>query len=54
MFPGILLKVYVGAAGWGAISEGGLVNWSIFAAGVAATAALALLLGREARRRLKL
>jgi uncharacterized membrane protein YdjX (TVP38/TMEM64 family)/membrane-associated phospholipid phosphatase len=54
MFPGILLKVYVGAAGWGAISEGGFVNWSIFAAGVAATAALALLFGREARRRLKL
>jgi undecaprenyl-diphosphatase len=54
MLPGILLKVYVGAAGRGAITEGGTLNWSIFAVGVAATVALTLLVGRRVRARLKL
>ncbi|HEV3010377.1 MAG TPA: VTT domain-containing protein [Burkholderiales bacterium] len=54
MLPGILLKVYVGAAGRGAISEGGALNWGIFGAGVAATVVLTLLVGRVVRRRLKL
>jgi undecaprenyl-diphosphatase len=54
MLPGILLKVYIGAAGRGAISEGGALNWSLFALGIAATIMLAVLFGREARKRLKL
>jgi uncharacterized membrane protein YdjX (TVP38/TMEM64 family) len=53
MFPGILLKVYVGAAGRGVLSEGGALNWAMFAAGVAATLALAFLLGRSARKKLE-
>ena len=54
MSPGILLKVYVGAAGRGALIEGGPLNWTIFGAGAAATVALAMLFGREARKRLRL
>jgi hypothetical protein len=54
MLPGILLKVYVGAAGRGAITEGGALNWTIFAAGVAATVALTLIVGRTVRATLKL
>ena len=54
MTPGIVLKVYVGAAGRGALTEGGPLNWTIFGAGAAATVALAVLLGREARKRLRL
>jgi uncharacterized membrane protein YdjX (TVP38/TMEM64 family)/membrane-associated phospholipid phosphatase len=54
MFPGILLKVYVGAAGRGAISEGGLLNWTIFATGVVATVTLAVVVGRRVRKKLKI
>jgi uncharacterized membrane protein YdjX (TVP38/TMEM64 family) len=54
MLPGILLKVYVGAAGRGAITEGGALNWTLFAAGVAATIALTMIVGRKVRARLKL
>jgi undecaprenyl-diphosphatase len=54
MLPGIVLKVYVGAVGRDAFSEGGALNWTLLAAGVAATAALTLLVGRELRKRLKL
>ena len=54
MLPGILLKVYVGAAGRGALTEGGALNWTIFAAGVAATVALTMIVGRMVRARLKL
>lgn len=54
MFPATLLKVYIGAAGWGAISEGGPLNWTLFILGVAATVALALLVGRRARKKLGL
>ena len=54
MLPGILLKVYVGAAGRGALTEGGALNWTIFAAGVAATVALTLIVGRRIRARLGL
>lgn len=54
MLPGILLKVYVGAAGRGALSEGGTLNWGIFAAGMVATVALTLIVGRKVRARLKL
>jgi uncharacterized membrane protein YdjX (TVP38/TMEM64 family) len=54
VLPGVFLKVYVGSAGRGAISEGGALNWSIFAAGVAATVVLTVFVGRAVRRRLEL
>ena len=54
MLPGILLKVYIGAAGRGAVTEGGALNWTLFAAGIVATAVLTVLVGRKARRTLKL
>ena len=53
MLPGIALKVYIGHAGRGALS-GGPLKWALLAAGVAATIALALLVGRSVRRRLRL
>jgi uncharacterized membrane protein YdjX (TVP38/TMEM64 family)/membrane-associated phospholipid phosphatase len=52
MLPGIALKVYVGAAGRGALANGGVLEWSLFAAGLAATVGLAFVLGRSARKRL--
>jgi len=52
--PGMLLKVYLGAAGRGAFGEGGILNWLLFAAGLAATAAVTVLVGRKVRRRLEL
>lgn len=53
MLPATALKVYVGATGWHALREGGTLNWALFAAGIAATLGLALLLGRTARKRLQ-
>jgi uncharacterized membrane protein YdjX (TVP38/TMEM64 family) len=52
MFPGLLLKVYVGATGRGALGGGGPLEWALFVAGLAATLGLALVLGRGARRKL--
>lgn len=54
LLPGILLKVYIGTAGRGALSEGGANNWMLLAAGVAATVALTLIVGRKVRARLAL
>jgi uncharacterized membrane protein YdjX (TVP38/TMEM64 family) len=54
MLPGIVLKVYVGAAGREALSQGSAAKWALFAAGIAATVALGLLLRHTARRTLKL
>ena len=54
MLPGILLKVYVGASGRGALTEGGALNWTLFAAGVTATVLLTIWISRTVRRRLKL
>ena len=53
MLPGVFLKVYIGAAGRGVLSEGGALNWTLFAGGIAATVALTVLVGRRARRVLK-
>ena len=50
MLPAIALKVYVGAAGMGAVSEGGPLKWTLFAAGLVATAAVAFIVRRKARR----
>jgi uncharacterized membrane protein YdjX (TVP38/TMEM64 family) len=54
MLPGIALRVYIGTAGRGALVEGGALNWSAFVLGIAATAALAWLLGQRVRERLRL
>ncbi len=54
MLPGIALKAYVGAAGRGALSDGGAMNWALFAAGLAATGILGWFLRRRARARLSL
>jgi uncharacterized membrane protein YdjX (TVP38/TMEM64 family) len=51
MLPGVALKVYVGAAGRGAIAEGGALNWTLFAGGVAATVLLTVALGRMLKSR---
>ena len=53
MLPGLALKVYIGAAGRGALTEGGALNWSILALGIAASFGLAWLLGRRVRKRLE-
>ncbi|HUQ26908.1 MAG TPA: phosphatase PAP2 family protein [Burkholderiales bacterium] len=50
MLPGIALKVYVGAAGRGAMSEGGALNWTLLALGIGAALALGWLVRRQARR----
>ena len=50
MVPGTFLKVYVGAVGRGALAEGGVLNWILLAAGVGATIALTVFVGRKARR----
>ena len=52
MFPLILLKVYIGAIGRDALSEGGPLNWALLGAGVAATVGVTLLLVRSARKKL--
>ena len=54
MAPGIALKVYVGHAGRGVLGAGGPLKWALLAAGLAATVALALIVGRLVKRRLGL
>jgi uncharacterized membrane protein YdjX (TVP38/TMEM64 family)/membrane-associated phospholipid phosphatase len=54
MIPGIALKVYVGTAGRGALSDGGAMNWVLFAAGLGATVILGWFLRRRARARFSL
>ena len=54
LLPGVLLKVYVGSAGRGVLSEGGAYNWALLAAGLAATVLVTVLVGRKVRRRLEL
>ena len=51
--PGLVLKVYVGAAGRDAFSgETSMLKWAVVGAGVAATLAFAIIASRFARRRL--
>ena len=54
MAPGLLLKVWVGSAGRGALSEGGALGWTLFAAGAVATVALTFVVGRRVRKKLNL
>jgi undecaprenyl-diphosphatase len=49
--PGLLLDVYIGVAGRHAIS-GGTLEWSLLAAGIVATIAVGMILGRITRKRL--
>lgn len=53
MLPGIALKVYIGHAGRGALT-GGPLKWALLAAGIAATVAMALIVGRAVKKRLQL
>ena len=52
MLPGLAIKVWVGHAGRSAISSGGPLKWGLLALGLGATLAMALVVGRAARRRL--
>jgi uncharacterized membrane protein YdjX (TVP38/TMEM64 family) len=54
MFPGLLLKVYVGSAGRGALTRGTPLDWTLFAVGIIATIALTVILGHKVRSRLNL
>lgn len=54
MLPGMLLKVYIGSAGRGALRGGSVLDWSLLAAGVVATIALTVIIGRKVRARLRL
>ena len=53
MLPGVALKVYVGHAGRGALT-GGPLKWAMLAGGIAATIAMAVVVGRAVRKRLQL
>ena len=53
-FPGLALKVYVGHAGRDVLQSGGPLKWTLLAAGVVATIAMATLVSRAARKRLRL
>lgn len=53
MLPGIALKVYIGHAGRSAVT-GGPLKWAMLAAGIAATVAMAVIVGRTVRKRLQL
>ena len=54
MLPGLLIKVYLGDAGRDALLVGGPAKWAVAGAGLAATIAITVLVGRFARRRLGL
>jgi uncharacterized membrane protein YdjX (TVP38/TMEM64 family) len=54
MAPDVLVKVYVGATGRGALAGGGPLHWVMLGAGVAALFALWFVVGRRLRARLKL
>lgn len=53
ILPGVALKVYIGQAGRSALT-GGPLKWAMLAAGVAATIAMALIVGRAVKKRLQL
>jgi uncharacterized membrane protein YdjX (TVP38/TMEM64 family) len=52
MAPTLALKVYVGAAGRDALASGGPLEWAVLGAGIAATLAIGLFVGRFAKRTL--
>lgn len=54
MLPGLLLKVWVGAAGRDVLTHGGPLQWAVLGTGIAATVAVTIVVTRVTRRRLKL
>ncbi len=54
MLPGLVVTVYLGHAGRDAFGGGGTLKWTLFAIGIAATVAMALIVGRAAHKRLGL
>ena len=52
--PDVLIKVYLGAAGRGALAHGGALNWALLGAGIVALLALTLIVGRRVRKALQL
>jgi uncharacterized membrane protein YdjX (TVP38/TMEM64 family) len=54
MAPDLLVKVYLGAAGRGALGGGGALHWVMLGSGVVAMFALWFIVGRRLRKQLKL
>jgi uncharacterized membrane protein YdjX (TVP38/TMEM64 family) len=54
MAPGVLLKVWLGAAGRDVVSHGGPMQWAMLSAGIVATIAVSVIVTRVTRQRLKL
>lgn len=54
MFPGLMLKVWVGSAGRDVVSHGGPLHWTMLGMGIAATVISSVLVTRVTRARLKL
>lgn len=52
--PGTLVAAFLGATGRALLGGGGALKWSLFAAGIVASVALSVFLGRIAKRRLGL
>jgi uncharacterized membrane protein YdjX (TVP38/TMEM64 family)/membrane-associated phospholipid phosphatase len=52
--PDLVIKVYLGAAGRGALGAGGALNWVLFGGGVLALLSLSLIVGRRVKAHLKL
>ena len=47
--PDMLIKVYLGAAGRGALAHGGALNWALLGGGIVAMIALTFIVGRKVR-----
>ena len=53
MLPGLLIKVWLGAAGRDVLTRGGPLQWTMLAAGIVATIAASVIVTRLTRDRLK-
>jgi uncharacterized membrane protein YdjX (TVP38/TMEM64 family) len=54
MFPGLMLKIWLGSAGRDVMSHGGPLQWTMLGVGIAATVASSVVVTRVTRARLKL
>ncbi len=54
VLPDLAVKVYLGAAGRGALAHGSAANWALFALGIAAFLTLSFIVGHRVRRKLAL